>query len=138
MNIRFSLSPVAAWFILAGAVATLFPLRLEHIQMILAATALLAAAWLPGRRLRSAPFLLVYLITAALALKVSLPLPGSSHPVASLLLVLAVWAIVLIIPLSSFMYYLFRTAATKPGNEPSRTSQQSIPPRGGSKTTTAR
>lgn len=111
------LSPLAAWLILAGALATLFPLRLEHIEIIFILTTLLTLPWLPRLRRRSAPFLLLYVAFAILALKVSLPLPNSWHPIARLLFIILFWALSLIIPLSILIYYLFRTAL------PNRTSQ---------------
>lgn len=106
------LSPLAAWLILAGALATLFPLRLEHIEIIFTLTTLLTLPWLPRLRRRSAPFLLLYVVFAILALKVPLPLPNSWHPVAQLLFIILFWALSLIIPLSVLVYYLFRTAGS--------------------------
>lgn len=103
-------SPLAAWLILASALATLFPLRLEHIEIIFALTTLLTFPWLPRLRRRSAPFLLLYVAFALLALKVPLPLPNSWHPVARLLFITLFWALSLTIPLSILVYYLFRTA----------------------------
>lgn len=103
------LSPLAAWLILAGALATLFPLRLEHIEIIFALVTLSTLPWLPRLRRRSAPFLLLYVTFAILALKIPLPLPNSWHPIARLLLVIIFWALSLIIPLSILIHYLFRT-----------------------------
>lgn len=104
------LSPLAAWLILACMLATLFPLRLEHIEIIFVLVTLLTLPWLPRLRRRSAPFLLLYVAFAILALKVPLPLPNSWHPVARLLFIMLFWALSLIVPLSILVYYLFRTA----------------------------
>ena len=106
------LPPLAAWLILAGALATLFPLRLEHIEIIFALVTLSTLPWLPRQRRRSTPFLLFYVAFAILALKVPLPLPNSGHPVARLLFIMLFWALSLIIPQSILIYYLFRTAGS--------------------------
>lgn len=107
------LSPLAAWMILAGASATFFPLRLEQLYVILMAAMLLSALWLPGRRYRSAPFLALYAGTALLALNLTIPLPSSWHPILRLIVILGIWTVVLIIPLSVLLILLLRTARTR-------------------------
>ncbi|MBI4022146.1 MAG: hypothetical protein HY372_02220 [Candidatus Andersenbacteria bacterium] len=104
------LSPLAAWLILSGAVATLFPRTIEQTQLILAAAMLLSIFWLPGRRYRSAPFLFLFALVALLALNVRIPLPISWHPLLKLLLRLLIWAALLNIIISSLIAYLLRTA----------------------------
>ena len=111
-SVATKLSPLAAWLILTAAVATIFPLKLEYLWSILITTTLLAMLWLPGRRIRSAPFLLLYIVTALLALSISLHLPTTLHPLAKLLLTLLAWGLILTIPLSGLIYYLLRTART--------------------------
>lgn len=108
--LSFKPSPLAAWLILAGALITLFPLKLEHLEIILILVTLLSLPWLPKKRLRSAPFLLLYIVFAILALKLPLPLPISWHPIAQLLIVLFIWVSLLYIPLSILLYYLLHTA----------------------------
>ncbi len=119
-QLTLRLSPLAAWLILAGMLATLFPLRLEHIEIIFVLTTLFTIPWLPRRRRRSAPFLLLYVVFAILALKVPLPLPNSWHSVARLLFVIIFWALSLIIPLSILVYYLFHTAPSNHAGQHSR------------------
>lgn len=103
-------SPIAAWLVLGGAAASLFPLQLEGLYAILLGTMLLSVIWLPGRRLRSAPFLALYTITAIMALNVHVPLPSTWHPLVRLLLTVAAWAIPLIVSLAFIIAYLLRTA----------------------------
>jgi hypothetical protein len=110
MRMHLQFSPLAAWLILAGAVATLFPLSLEYITAILATAAVLSIVWLPGRRLRSGPFLILYTTTATLALVVSLPLPTAWHPLPRLLLALGIWGVLLTAPLAALLTHLLRTA----------------------------
>lgn len=107
----FQLSPLAAWLVLAGCLATLFPLKLEQLEIILISVALLSLLWLPKKRTRSAPLLLLYAASAVLALKLPLPLTASWHPLAQLLFILFVWASLLCVILSILFYYFFLTAA---------------------------
>lgn len=111
MKMTLHPSPLAAWLLLATAVTTLFPLKLEHVITMLIAAALLSVIWLPGRRMRSAPFVVLYALTAVLALTVPLPLPGNWHPLVRLLLTLGAWGLVLALPLAGLLAYLLRTAA---------------------------
>ena len=106
-------SPLAAWLILAGALITLFPLKLEHLEIILITVTLLSLPWLPKKRLRSAPFLLLYVVFAIMALNIPLSLPTSWHLLTQLLTSLVIWALLLTTPLSLLVYYLFHTAQTK-------------------------
>lgn len=117
MKASFSLSPLAAWLLLAGAVTTLFPLTLEQTLIILIITAALSIVWLPGKRLRSAPFVVLYAATALLALIIPVPLPAVWHPLAKLLVTLCLWGLVLALPLAGLLAYLFRT------REPNRSRQ---------------
>lgn len=114
------LCPLAAWLILAGALITLFPLKLEHLEIIIILVTLLSLSWLPKKRLRSAPFLLLYVAIAILALNVSLPLPNSWHPLAQLTFVITFWALALSVPLATLVYYLFHTARAQDASYHSR------------------
>lgn len=119
-TLSFKLSPLFAWLILAGALTTLFPLKLEHLEIVLILVTFLSLPWLPKKRTRSAPLLLLYVAFAILALILPLPLPISWHPLTQLLLILIIWAFFLYIPLSIFLYYLFRTALAQDTHQHTR------------------
>jgi hypothetical protein len=103
-------SPLAAWLLLAGSAATLLPLTLEQVLLILLVAAVLSVIWLPGRRLRSAPFLLLYAGTAVAAVMITIPLPAHWHPLARLLVTLLIWGLALALPLAGLLAYLMRSA----------------------------
>jgi hypothetical protein len=104
------LSPLAAWLLLLGSVSTLLPLTLEQLTIVLVLAAVLSVVWLPGRRLRSAPFVLLYAATAFLAITVPLPLPAGWHPLTKLLTALTFWGLILALPLAGLLAYLVRSA----------------------------
>jgi len=118
------LTPLVGWLILALAVATLFPLKLEHLTALFIATTILSLIWLPGRLRRSIPFLLIYVSVAFLALTIPIPLPSTWNPLATLLTILIIWSTVLILSLSVLMSYLLRTASPQHSHQHQRQRHQ--------------